>query len=169
MTNDILGTPIQGYSRADVDQFLAAAAEERIRLEATIDDLQSRISRARSAIGMHRVMVAMLLETQRELTDIRDSAAAEAEQIVREAEAEAVALRASAPVPRASASSRPSSAITYDDGIDLTGEAPSPLSVGAVAGPSLAAPLAAEPHNDGYMEFLRGALSDDSPLGPVGE
>jgi cell division septum initiation protein DivIVA len=152
VTTDAPSTPIQGYSRADVDQFLTAAAEERLRLETEVEELEGRISRARSAIGMHRVMVALLLETQRELTEIRDSASAEAERIVREAEREVATMRCA---PTA-------------DSIDLVAESPaSRLPVAPVADGGVAEQGAAQ--GDEYMDFLRGALSDDSPLGPVGE
>jgi hypothetical protein len=160
VTTDAPGTRIQGYSRADVDQFLTAAAEERLRLETEVEELEGRISRARSAIGMHRVMVAMLLETQREITEIRDSASAEAERIVREAERQVTALR-SAPT---------------EDSIDLVGDSPMPhmpaapvANAGVPTRPTVGVTAEGSAQGDQYMEFLRGALSDDSPLGPVGE
>ena len=92
-----LDQPVRGYSRAEVDEFLAAVAVERSRLEAEIAEATERINRARSAIGMHRVMVAMLLETQQELSALRSEAEAQARQIVADAEREAAALLGDAP------------------------------------------------------------------------
>lgn len=166
MTTQTPSTPMQGYSRAEVDEFLAAASAERVRLESEIDDLQGRISRARSAIGMHRVMVAMLIDAQRELTDIREAAAAEAERIVRQAEGEVAAIP---PAPVAPHDAPLSTTIARDESIDLvtgplaTASSPSPASNGSLSITGVTA------GDDDYMEFLRGALSDDSPLGPSGE
>jgi hypothetical protein len=180
MANDAVGNAVQGYSRAEVDEFLAAAAVERARLEAEIIDARSRVGRARSAIGMHRVMVAMLLETQRDLTDLRAQADAEADAILAQAERDAALILAgsgdevarvtpvapvglpSAPIGRAAGeihlgAADPVSLIRAEPPV----EAPAgPLAQGA----SAAQPQTAE--SDDYFDFLRGALVDESPLGP---
>ncbi len=81
--------PVHGYAREAVDDFCAAARAERARLEVTISDAESRARRARAAVGMHHVMVSMLLDTQRELAELRISAEAEAAEIIGIAEEEA--------------------------------------------------------------------------------
>jgi hypothetical protein len=141
--------PIHGYPRAQVEEFLSAAAAERVRLESEIADANARIARARAAVGTHRVMVAMLLETQRELSETRRRAEQEAERILADAEIEARAIERGVP------------------SIDLS-EPPAPVSatIPPTATPSV--PLAGHVRNDddNYFEFLRGALADDQPLGP---
>jgi hypothetical protein len=178
MEADVMSTlgpaAIQGYSRVEVDQFLAAAAVERSRLENEIADAEQRIARARSAIGMHRVMVAMLLETQRELTELRHHADREAEQILRDAEREAAEIArarrgaavASVAPPDPAASGRvaatgDSQGQPADDDAFLFGAS-------AVTPPSfVGSGPAPEAGHDQYFEFLRGALTDESPLGPI--
>jgi hypothetical protein len=178
MANDAVGNAVQGYSRAEVDEFLAAAAVERARLEAEISDARSRVGRARSAIGMHRVMVAMLLETQRELTELRSHADAEADAILAQAERDAAVILAGsgdgvarvapvAPVGLPSAPIGPAAGEIHlgaADPASLVGaeppvEAPTrPLAQGA--------PAEQTAGSDDYFDFLRGALADESPLGP---
>ncbi len=58
---------VHAYSRDAVDDFLAAAEAERVRLRGIVTDAEARSRRARAAVGMQRVMVSMLLETQREV------------------------------------------------------------------------------------------------------
>jgi ABC-type transporter Mla subunit MlaD len=140
--NTPLPQPIHGYPRADVDEFLRAAAAERVRLEAEIADANARIAHARSAVGTHRVMVAMLLEAQRQLSELRRDAEIQAERIIAEAEIEAQAIERGV---RGSAASRPTFA---EPSIDLTR-------------PDLRTEDPAE-----FFDFLRGALADDRPLGP---
>jgi hypothetical protein len=149
--------PVQAYSRAAVDEFVASAAAERARLESAIAEQEERTRRARAALGTHRVMVAMLLDAQRELEEIRTHAEAEAAAIVlRHGE------RTMTPAPAVAqtlAASGPAGEM-----IDLTRTAgdtgPPPAPVVPVAHP--------EPEAGGteYFEFLRGALVDDAPLGP---
>jgi hypothetical protein len=143
--NPHLPQPIHGYPRADVDEFLRSAAAERIRLEAEIADANARIAHARSAVGTHRVMVAMLLETQRQLSEMRRDAEVQAERIIAEAEIEAQAIERGPGSPNGGSASTPGFA---EPTIDLTRSAPS----------------SEEP--DEFFEFLRGALADDQPLGP---
>jgi hypothetical protein len=64
----------QWYSRAAVDEFLAAADAERQRLEAAIADAQARLARATSAAGLQQTVVEMMLDAQREVADIRRAA-----------------------------------------------------------------------------------------------
>jgi hypothetical protein len=155
-------TPTLGYDRAAVDAFLTAAGEERQKLEDEIKQSNLRLARARTALGTHRVMVAMLLETQRELSTIRRDAERQAAEIIATAEREVreasgANLGASNPGPAA-------------ESIDLRAStmppmvAPSaPTMTGTPTGDDLFAPA---PHDDEFFEYLRGALSDDEPLGP---
>jgi hypothetical protein len=165
----VTATPIHGYSRAEVDDFLQAAAAERARLEATIADANGRASRARSALGTHRVMVAMLLETQRELGQLRTDAEQEAEAIIAAAErdvAQARAIRldteeidlsafATAGENAVAGMSTPLSAFAPPEGTSADGSFASAPVNGAGDG-----------SGDDYFAFLRGALDDDQPLGP---
>src|SRR5215813_9209404 len=80
------------YARQAVDDFLTAATAERERLELTIAEAKARTDRARAVIGMHRVMVSMLLETQHELDALREAADREAQAIVSNAEEDARAI-----------------------------------------------------------------------------
>jgi cell division septum initiation protein DivIVA len=145
------GSAISGYSYAEVTDFLAAAAVERSRLEAELLDAESRIGRARSAIGLHRVMLAMLLDAQRELDEIRREAEGHATRILAGAERDATPVVV--PSPAASAT------------IDLT-------AVTATVAPAhdraQGAPSDGGSQDD-YFTFLRGALSDDAPLGSGAE
>jgi hypothetical protein len=180
VSNDASGAAIHGYSRAEVDDFLEAAAVERARLEVEIADARARAGRARSAIGMHRVMVSMLLETQRELTELRLDAEARAEQIVAEAEREANEMLAASGA----------SGWTHDEPFTLDPQAPITSMIdlvgvaeqdggvlqangveqnGRASHPSVDPSAGAEPEPDEYFDFLRGALADDSPLGPKPE
>jgi cell division septum initiation protein DivIVA len=140
------GTAIHGYSRAEVDEFLAAAGTERARLERDIADARARISRARSALGMHRVMVAMLLDAQRELSDLRQDAERRAEEIVAQAHAD------SAETPHVID-------LAASDSNDQWMSTNNPIGASADA-------LEA---GEDYFDFLRGALADDTPLGPSAE
>jgi len=168
VVNETVGTAVQGYSRAEVDDFLRAAASERARLESEISDARSRIGRARSAIGMHRVMVAMLLETQRELTEMRARADADADAILAQAERDAAMILAGTVPVRgrssdAATDARPPTPATAPPGeIDLGGAVPAPTK-GSTAVDESAVP---ESGRDEYFDFLRGALADESPLGP---
>jgi hypothetical protein len=153
-------TAIQGYSRAEVDEFLSAATSERERLEREIADARGRIARARAALGMHRVMVAMMLETQRELGELRQNAERRAAEIVAAAERERSQIGAST-APLASPEPAPIRMIDLD-AVDQS------VSWADVGG---AAPVSGNGSDSGdeYFDFLRGALADESPLGPISE
>jgi cell division septum initiation protein DivIVA len=153
-------TAIQGYSRAEVDEFLSAAASERQRLEREIADARGRIARARAALGMHRVMVAMMLETQRELGELRQNAERSAAAIVAAAERERSPLGASM-----TSFGVPEPAPTQIIDLDAVDHSVSWADVGG------AAPASGNGSDSGdeYFDFLRGALADESPLGPISE
>jgi hypothetical protein len=137
--------PVRAYSRSAIDDFLAAAASERARLEAAIAEDEERTSRARAALGTHRVMVAMLIEAQRELDATRTRAEAEAATIL-------------------GGAGRPPALL------DLTRVEPAPGDVTSlpVTVPSMTGPVSptADAGTTEYFDFLRGALVDDKPLGP---
>jgi cell division septum initiation protein DivIVA len=81
-----LGQATNGYPRAEVEKFLDDVARERARLEAEIEDSTRRIKRAEATVSTHRVMVTMLMQTQRELAQIRRDGEREADRILQEAE-----------------------------------------------------------------------------------
>jgi cell division septum initiation protein DivIVA len=156
---------LHGYPRADVEEFLAGAAAEKVRLEAEIADANARIARARSAVGSHRVMVTMLMEAQQELGEVRRTAELEAERILAEAELEAQAIERGArsgAIPADSAISAPSPRI---DEIRFAPSAPSD----ATSMIDLGAGYDPDPSSDEFFDFLRGALTDEQPLGPAPE
>ena len=82
--------PIQWYARTAVDDFLAAAAEKRSELEQQISEANTRIERANAAAGLHRLMAAMVLETQREVAEVRRAAELRAMEIVTASQRDAV-------------------------------------------------------------------------------
>jgi hypothetical protein len=130
---------IKWYSQNSVDEFLAAASEERGRLEAVIADATARAERARAALGVHRLMATMLLDTHRQLTERRREAELEAAQIIIDSERDAhrllEAARAEHPF-----SPRPVRAeVPGDTVIDLTSK--SDQSVPAPVIPTPAAPV----------------------------
>jgi len=147
----------RGYSRGAVDQFLAAASEEIVRLETAIAEAKERTRRARESVGAHRVMVAMLLQTQERVVEMR-----------RRAEADAAGI-----LERASSDRR--SVVDHGLVIDLATADDEVDPVVAVrmqqfAGAQVAEPQpgGAEPNDEssGYFEYLRGALANHEPLGP---
>ena len=157
---------LQGYSRAEVDDFLSAVANERTRLEGAIADAHRRITNARSAISMHRVMVAMLLDAQREFLEVRKQAQREADEIVAAAE-----LQAQATIEAAGAQD----AFGERAG-DAGGDAPQPsIDLISRSEPASAptsfhngsSPSSTSDSAEGFFDYLRGALVDDQPLGPV--
>jgi hypothetical protein len=79
---------VVGYAREIVEDFLEAAGRERVRLQATIRDAESRERRARAAIGLSSVMATMFLEAQREIAELRSDAEAEAAKILTIADCE---------------------------------------------------------------------------------
>src|SRR5262245_24963791 len=83
------GPAVQGYTREAIDDFLAAADVERARLREVIAEAESRTQRARAALGVHRVMTAMLLEAQADVAERRRLAEEEAAAILRAADDEA--------------------------------------------------------------------------------
>jgi len=159
MTNSAFDQPVHGYSRSEVDEFLAAAAVERARLEATIADANARSNRARAALGMHRVMVAMLLEAQREMSQLRADAEREADRIVADADEQARAM---------SGFAHESTFVASMIDLAAAEAAVNRVATHAPMPEPQPAPFASNGHHDSdeYFEFLRGALADDQPLGP---
>jgi hypothetical protein len=173
-TDASIADPGSGYSRAAVDDFLAAAAVERGRLEALIEEAEDREQQARAAIdshlGLHKVMIETLLETQRELGERRREAEVTAAGIIEAAEREARALMAA---------NRGGVAVENDDprrptSIDLAAEERNPFGpmpdqfVGGAPSWSLSSEreTQARKESDEFFDYLRGALIDDKPLGP---
>jgi hypothetical protein len=162
--------PVRGYQRAAVDEFLAAAQAERSRLETLIAEANDRTARARAAVGMHHIMVAMLVETQEELARRRREADQEAASIIADAEAQARAIESppTAPEPLPPAAVFPAPPIAERPRIHATEATSEP--------PSSAPRLQVDGHNghdgnddgegDRFFAFLRQALSDEEPLGP---
>jgi hypothetical protein len=185
---------LTAYPRAAVEDFLASAAGERARLEASILDAESRIRRARAAIGMHRVMASMLLQTQIELGEMRSCAETEAEGLLASAEEEAREIVARAMqeqgidamsllvTPRSTwlrdsgdrstgMPGPPSNGLGVDAHIDLTrAETDDPdAATEYLAGPRWGnhGGLTEDDRGDSFFAYLRGALVDNEPLGPA--
>src|SRR5262245_43687656 len=74
--------PMYAYPRATVDDFIRASELEKQRLSVAIEGDEDRARRARAAIGMHHMMVSMLIETQRELEEMRRDAERIAAEII---------------------------------------------------------------------------------------
>jgi cell division septum initiation protein DivIVA len=139
ITDSGTAAPIQWYARSAVDDFLAQAAVRRTELEAAIAAANERAERARAALGLYRMMAAMLLETQRELQEMRRDAEAQAAEIVRGAEQ------------------------TDDVVIDLAGSTPS----GAMATNGDGRAVGDDgAENAKFFDFLRGSLTDPETLDP---
>ena len=157
--------PVRGYQRAAVEEFLAAANAEKARLEALIADANERAAVARTAVGMHHIMVAMLVETQEELTRRRREADLQAAEIIAAAEAQALAIERPTAMPEPAAVPAPAAAAPVVEGLRIHAPA-------ATAEPVPASPrLEVEGHDDDeeadrFFAFLRRALSDEEPLGP---
>jgi hypothetical protein len=168
--------PMYAYPRATVDEFIRASELEKQRLAAAIEDDEHRARRARAAIGMHHMMVSMLIETQRELEELR-----------REAERIASDIIAAASDGRAlgrdmsGAGGRGTTAAGRGGGvppsIDLLAESRLDAATGLLAPPDEPGPAAsasavplvddeADAESNEYFAFLREALTDDEPLGP---
>jgi hypothetical protein len=184
--SDASAGSLTAYPRTAVEDFLAAAAGERRRLEGALADADTRIRRARAAVGMHRVMASMLLQLQVELTERRATAEAEAEKILERAEREARELvldaqRRRGAQPAAAIDDPQSSWVRgarsgvngADREIDLTeveedghpgSEPPVDAECASWDGPYDAAQ---DGDGDHFFAFLRGALADDQPLGPA--
>ena len=186
---DAAGGPaaIQWYARSSVDEFLEHAAQERSRLEAVIADATERADQARAAMGLHRLMASMLLETHRQLTERRREAEVQAAQIILQSEREAHALLEAAQARHAGPpTAAPSPAQGTDWVIDLT----APTGPAAMAPPSTdqvppmpasttdASPIAAKQHGNGdappedadaFFAYLRAGATSSEPLGPPAE
>src|SRR5262249_37417850 len=83
---------VQGYAREAVDDFLAAAQAERARLLELIAEAEARTRRARAAVGIQRVIAAILPEAQVQIEEGRRATAAEVEAILAVAENDARSL-----------------------------------------------------------------------------
>jgi hypothetical protein len=111
----------------------------------------------------------MLLETQRELAQMRRDAEKEAEDIIAAAEREAAHARTI----HLEKNEIDLAAFAVADEHAVNGAAaPSPFappassrSMGAKTGEDVGVP--GEGNGDEYFAFLRGALDDDQPLGPL--
>ncbi len=90
------GGAVQGYSRADVDQYLMAAAAERSRLEGAIGAAYERQRRADAAAAASletaALVHAQLQNVQRELAQTRLQVEAEVEAIVGRAREQAAQI-----------------------------------------------------------------------------
>jgi len=163
-----LGQPTNGYPRAEVEKFLHDVARERARLEAEIEDSTRRIKRAEAAVGTHRVMVTMLMQTQRELAQIRKAGEAEADRILQEAESQARAIeRGAGPLATAP---KMNPGAPEPVGIDLTDFPTAGATTGSAAWSTNGdASVTNATNSDEFFAFLRGALLDDQPLGPGAE
>ena len=141
------GSPIQWYARPAVEEFLAAAAGERRRLEALVAEGRERIERVQAASRVQETMVAMLLETEHAVRQVRSAAEREAAMIIAAADAESVAilgLRRDGSAPGKVV--LPEAAVESEPMIDLVADS--------------------DIRSADFLEFLRGALVDDQPLGP---
>jgi hypothetical protein len=162
----------QWYSRAAVDAFLAAADDERRRLEATIADAQARLARAASAVGLQQTVVEMMLDAQREVADIRRSAEIASAGIL------VPTVRDSA----GGATSGDAGAVSTDPAATAVPSAPevgiaaAPTAVSADDGarptpPTFVDPLGGRPRAErddvAFFEYLKDELDRDEPLGPT--
>lgn len=162
----------QWYSRTAVDAYLAAADDERRRLEATIADAQARLARAASAIGLQQTVVEMMLDVQREVADIRRSAEIASAGIlvptVRDSDAGATTGAAGAVVTDPAVPGVPSApevegaaaptAVSADDGAR-----PAPPTFVD----SLGAHPRAERDDVAFFKLLKDELDREEPLGPT--
>lgn len=170
---------MNAYAREAIDDFLAAAESERVQLQAQIADAEARTRRARAAVGMHRVMVGMLLETQQELGALRVRAEVDAAEILGQAEEEAQQILrraredAGVAVDTDSASpvvpSEPSAPDAFARTLDLASyerdDAPPLAATSSFA--SLSPAMTSDSRDDDhFFAYLRGALADEAPLGP---
>jgi hypothetical protein len=167
--------PMYAYPRATVDEFVRASEVEKQRLRTSIEEDEHRARRARAAIGMHHMMVSMLIETQRDLEELRRDAERVAAQIIATA-----SEGTRSPWPAPSGGSAPSPGMPDGRGspmsIDLVAEGNLDERREPVRSPFDVAPDGLAPnghHTDDsddasneYFAFLREALDDDEPLGP---
>jgi len=163
--------PVYAYPRDAVDGFVAEAEVERRRLVARIAEAYERTRRARAHVGMQRVMVSMLLETQRELAEQRAAAEREAAAILAAAEQQAQEIVERArmhapppsparPTPKPDTGPAPEWISTRFD--DQTGMIDLPWEESAYSRTTPADPET----TDNFFSYLRGALLDEEPLGP---
>lgn len=151
--------PIRWYSRPALDQYLTDARAERAGLQETIADASERLARANSAIGLHQTMMEMLLESQRDVREIRRAAEAESAQVI--AEAERVAEQILRRVATQGNGNHSQSGSGVIDPIRCSPAVPPPSNGRSVhldgrnGGP-----------DDEFFSYLRGALTEDEPLGP---
>jgi hypothetical protein len=166
--------PMYAYPRATVDEFIRASEAEKQRLTAAIEQDEHRASRARASIGMHHMMVSMLIETQRELDQMRRDAERLATEIISAASNRRRDAHPDENAPAGRSSGRlgePSAPLS----IDLVAED----EAGLVASSRVLHPDSAfdalnlprstegvDPETSQYFAFLREALTDDEPLGP---
>lgn len=78
--------PVKWYERGAVEEFLAAGADRRAQLEATLLDATERAERARISLGLHRMMVSMFVQAQHDLANVRSQAEHRAAEIILAAE-----------------------------------------------------------------------------------
>jgi hypothetical protein len=166
--------PMYAYPRATVDEFIRASEAEKQRLVAAIEHDEHRASRARAAIGMHHMMVSMLIETQRELDQMRRDAERLAAEIIAAASNGRSDPRHEGNAPGGSASG-PLRERFAPTSIDLVAEDEAGL--GSAPRVSLSDSVHQvtsvpyetddnDPETSQYFAFLREALTDDEPLGP---
>lgn len=164
----------QWYSRAAVDEFLAAADAERQRLEAAIADAQARLARATSAAGLQQTVVEMMLDAQREVADIR-----------RAAEVASAGILAPISPPGPEGASTAPTAPTAETAETAPASSPAPSEVASVPSPpgvsgddhprsvppSFVDPLGGRPRTDrddvAFFEYLKDELDRDEPMGPM--
>lgn len=154
---------MHGYPRATVDDFLAAAAVERARLEEELEQATARADRARAQIGVDRVMMRMLLDAQRDVGEIRARAEERAAEIIATAERDAQEVVARE---RSDRRVSPPSRIDLVEVEEFGVPAVVPT---ARLEPGSSNGSHAEAESDEFFDFLRGALTDDQPLGPLPE
>jgi len=138
---------IRWYSRSALDEYLVGAEAERIRLEAAIAEANERFARASAALGLHQTMMEMLLESQRDVREIRRRADAESARTIADAE-------------------RAAEQILGRDGPARVEPAPTVPEPGLPPAPSLRFDARAAEADDAFFTYLRGALDGDEPLGP---
>jgi hypothetical protein len=149
---------VQGYRREVVEDFLSAVEVERRRLQETISESEARTQRARAALDVYRVIMDMLLAVEVEIAEIGRAAQEEAAAILRGGDEEAeVLLRAAyaadggtLDLVHAEAAEDP---LRHTDPEPTVQEFGSEFAVDASG-------------SSDYMAYLRGALSDQAPLGP---
>ena len=163
-----VSAPAQGFARSVVDDFVAHAAEERVRLEQVIAEAERREESARAAASTYEVMLTMLLESQHELARRRVDAEREAAELIEAADRQAREILGEveeSPEPPAIDLVEAATDEELDRSVD-DAEASTQHGFGV---PVYAGALA-NGHDDagaeGYFDFLRGALVDDEPLGP---